>query len=202
MKTSIRELFYLFLSLLLIGLASFIYITQANRHTVSSANKPATVTKTAQAKQQLEKWQAELEALEQAPTAEGLAALKEAYQKLPDSYSKERLAERLTRLEDNLGKLTAAQEALSAAETSVTQSSVDQAQASIDALELNQLKADLQTRLDAVKAKIAEQTAAASQQPVEETAPQQPYTPPVTIVETPVVEQPVDVETTTEVPAE
>lgn len=183
MKKSNHELLYLFLSILLIGLAGFLYVTQGDRHIVPVAKTNRSAKKTVQStttsssnpsEEELKAFLEQLTAAEAQPTLASLDQLKTSFENLKEGSEKTKVQERLAALEAEVNRIVSAEELVLVAENTLTQASFDQAQAAVSAITNLSSKENLQGRLNNVAARLATPVAPEPVQPVQPVQPAAP----------------------------
>lgn len=154
MKTNKRELVALALSLLVLVIAGFLYLTFGSRQQHTFADKPSTSrisgTSTSSSDPSIESLEKKLAELEKQPTVNGIAALKKEIDSLTDVKTKEALQKRLVKIEQELPKIAKAIKSLEKAERTHDSQDIAKAEADINALSLPTKKAELQKRLTAL----------------------------------------------------
>ncbi|MFA9492363.1 hypothetical protein [Streptococcus sp. E17BB] len=154
-KTSLSEIFYFILSLVLIGLFVLIYLFHHQKQAQTASSRPKTVQTSKAASKKvpktdaaLDEWIKRLEALEKTPKADLLEKLKEDYRTLENSEKKTALAQRLTELEAEITRISEAEEAVVLAETYGYQSYIAEARALVGTIKTVSKKEELQARLN------------------------------------------------------
>lgn len=154
-KTSLSEVFYFILSIVLIGLFVLIYLFHHQKQAEAETSRPKTTQtstaapkKVSKADEALDNWVKRLEALEKNPQADLLQKLKEDYQALENSEKKEALAPRLTELGAEITRISEAEEAVGLAETYGYESYIVEARALVANIKTVSKKEELQARLN------------------------------------------------------
>lgn len=159
-----QDFFYLFISLALLALSGYVYMTYGNSHQVPASKEPAKVV-VKQVDQQAElvaSLTKKLDELEKKPNADALAALKPELDKLKASTQRDALMSRFEKLSAELVRIAEAEAAIKATTENLTQANLVHAQELIDQIQTSSKKDELQARLDSLAAELAAATPASS----------------------------------------
>lgn len=151
MKTSRSEIGYFILSLILVAVATGIYLVFGSQYTNPSTTMALTTSSTSEKDLEV-KAEALLAEAQAHLSSENITKAQAAINKLSNETKKTDLQAQLDNLSTELANETSAQEAVTTAENEQTSANVTAAQAAIDALSNEELKSQLQGRLDAVAA--------------------------------------------------
>lgn len=150
-----QDFVYLFLSLVLLALSGYIYVTFGDNHIVTKPPKPKTVqvTKPTEKKEdkQEEAWTElakKLDELEKNPNGEALATLKPELEALKASTHRDALIARFDRLSADLIRIAEAEAAMQASIDNPSQENIAYTQELIDQVQTPSKKEDLQNRLN------------------------------------------------------
>lgn len=152
MKTSKLETLYLFLSLIVIGFAAFIYTTYNRQFhsgsTTTTTKASSKLLSSSSSNTDYSQYQTKLDELEKEPNAENIASLKTEIETLKDSTEKTELLEKLVKLESDFSTMASIEENLSLAESTGNIDYFWSAQNGIDSLNSDNKKTELQSRLN------------------------------------------------------
>lgn len=173
-----QDFLYLFLSVVLVILSSYIYVTYGNTHVVEQKNKvvkPIVVQEKPSSEKPapsnpLEGLTKKIDDLEKHPTAEAITAVKTELEQLPTSTQREDLLARLNRLNDDLPRIAEAETALQATIDSPTQANIAYTQGLIDQVTTPAKKQSLQDQLNSLGSGITETTTSSSSSVSQETS--------------------------------
>lgn len=160
MKSSRSETIYAYLSVLLLFVGTYLYLTYAAKPMDQSANMPESLIQTDSSNANASSLRAlikRLEELEDRPDQASFEALSADIKKFAIGSNEKDLTERLSFIEHELNKLSVAKEALSLAEASHDPVHIEAAQEAISALTILSTKDDLQQQLNLLLAPEAQE---------------------------------------------
>lgn len=147
-----QDILYAMLSVMLLVLSAYLYITYGNTHVVTPKPTPKQVakptTQVSPKEDDLTKLTKQLDNLEKEPNGDALAALKPELDKLKASTQKDALLSRFDKLNAEVARITEAETALQATADNPSQANLAYTQELIDKVQTVGRKQALQDRLN------------------------------------------------------
>lgn len=168
MKRSKSEVTYLILSIILVALAAGIYLIFGNSQTKASSTEPTSSSvassSTTSEEELEEKAKASLAEAQDKRTSEAITNAQAAINKLSDEAKKIDLQSQLDAISAEINNESNAESAVAAAEAEQTSANVTAAQDAVDTVTNQDVKDQLQTRIDAVANAISARSASVATQ--------------------------------------
>ncbi|MGT2926816.1 GA-like domain-containing protein [Streptococcus cuniculipharyngis] len=150
-----KELIYIGLTLVLLGILGFSYLALNKKSSSSQVQSTPTAKLSTQIPSQLEQLLADLE---KDPSREKLAKAQIEVNKLTNNSQKETLQNRLNKVKAKLNLVDSTEKALINAENSPSEKTIKAAQAAINRISIPSKKAEFQKRLDRVKNRLSKES--------------------------------------------
>lgn len=155
-----QDFFYLFLSLALLAISGYVYVTYGKSHIVPATKAPTKVVvkKVDDQAALIAELTKKLDDLAKAPNREALTALKPELDKLKASTQRDALMAKFDHLNAEVTRISDAEAALQAAKDNLNQENLTKAQDLINQIQTASKKDDLQGQLDGLTSTPAAET--------------------------------------------